>query len=339
MLASINISLDLTKAYTAPVELVQGEKNARRLLFTVSNGGVLINMTGKAVCLQITKPDGTSCLIQATVTAVGKCYVDLKAQAVAASGNAKCQLIVMTAEAMGTATSGTATSMYDTSKTWTADEHIGKSLYIYSGTGAGQIRNISDNTATQLIVDAVWTVNPAAGAGYAIISESGLSFPFPAHITASDDVATAAESTDEFSALTAALALTEGMDARIDALEGLHEDVYSATVAINGSASAGNIQLKRVGNVVLAVGYAVVTGGLSTTTKTSYWDALPVGYRPVMLIQNMSCVARSSTDYTSYVLGLCDIALDGVVSCVSTVAAKTTVIIVAKWLTTDALPT
>lgn len=50
----------------------------------------------------------------------------------------------------GTATSGNTTSLTDTTKAWTADQWINYQVRITAGTGLGQIRVITDNTATSL---------------------------------------------------------------------------------------------------------------------------------------------------------------------------------------------
>lgn len=50
----------------------------------------------------------------------------------------------------GTATSGSTTTLNDTGKSWTVNAYKGYNCYIVSGTGAGQVRCILNNTATQL---------------------------------------------------------------------------------------------------------------------------------------------------------------------------------------------
>ena len=69
----------------------------------------------------------------------------------------------------GTATSGGNTSLTDSTKsaTWTAHAYIGYAVYIYTGTGKGQIREITENTTTALTV-ATWTTNPDATSKYYI---------------------------------------------------------------------------------------------------------------------------------------------------------------------------
>jgi len=79
----------------------------------------------------------------------------------------------------GTATSGAATSLTDTGQTWTVNEYVGDYLVITAGTGSGQVRRITSNTANALTV-ATWTVNPAIASTYTIyqgrFSESPLIF-------------------------------------------------------------------------------------------------------------------------------------------------------------------
>jgi len=69
--------------------------------------------------------------------------------------------------ATGTATSATGTTLTQTGKTWTASQWINSQVRITAGTGAGQIRTITANTADTLTV-ATWTTNPDATSQYAI---------------------------------------------------------------------------------------------------------------------------------------------------------------------------
>ena len=69
--------------------------------------------------------------------------------------------------ATGTATSATATTLTQTGKTWTASQWINSQVRITGGTGAGQIRTITANTADTLTV-ATWTTTPDATSTYAI---------------------------------------------------------------------------------------------------------------------------------------------------------------------------
>lgn len=70
--------------------------------------------------------------------------------------------------AAGSATSGGATQLNDTSKTWTTSQWINFQVRIVSGTGAGQVRTISANGATQLEVSVAWATNPDATSAYVI---------------------------------------------------------------------------------------------------------------------------------------------------------------------------
>lgn len=68
----------------------------------------------------------------------------------------------------GTTTgSNTVTTMNDTSKSWSADEHVGKVLVMTGGTEGGQIRKIISNSATTLTVSPDFAVIPVSGT-YAI---------------------------------------------------------------------------------------------------------------------------------------------------------------------------
>ena len=69
--------------------------------------------------------------------------------------------------ATGTATSATSTTLVQTGKTWTASQWINAQVRITAGTGAGQIRAITANTADTLTV-ATWTTTPDATSQYAI---------------------------------------------------------------------------------------------------------------------------------------------------------------------------
>jgi hypothetical protein len=69
--------------------------------------------------------------------------------------------------ATGTATSATGTTLVQTGKTWTASQWINSQVRITAGTGAGQIRTITANTADTLTV-ATWTTTPDATSQYVI---------------------------------------------------------------------------------------------------------------------------------------------------------------------------
>lgn len=80
-----------------------------------------------------------------------------------------------TGTATGTATAVTAGStdthgtLTDSGQAWTVDDLKGRFVTITSGTGAGQIRVISSNTATTLTIAGAWgTTAPLATSGYAI---------------------------------------------------------------------------------------------------------------------------------------------------------------------------
>jgi hypothetical protein len=69
----------------------------------------------------------------------------------------------------GTSTgANTATTLNDTSKSWTVNQFVGLTLTITGGLGATQARTITANTATQLSVTPAWTTTPDATSTYSI---------------------------------------------------------------------------------------------------------------------------------------------------------------------------
>src|SRR5262249_46556076 len=70
----------------------------------------------------------------------------------------------------GTASSSTNTTLTDSSKSWAGHQWQNQQVYIASGTGPGQLRTISDNTATVLTVSTAWTTNPDATSKYVILN-------------------------------------------------------------------------------------------------------------------------------------------------------------------------
>lgn len=71
--------------------------------------------------------------------------------------------------ATGVATSATTTTIVNSGKSWTADQWINYQVRIVSGTGIGQIRNITDNNGTSLTVSG-WTTQPDSTSVYIIES-------------------------------------------------------------------------------------------------------------------------------------------------------------------------
>jgi len=69
--------------------------------------------------------------------------------------------------ASGTATSATATTLVNSAKTWATSQWVNSQVRIVSGTGAGQLRDITANDATSITV-ATWTTTPDATSVYQI---------------------------------------------------------------------------------------------------------------------------------------------------------------------------
>lgn len=68
----------------------------------------------------------------------------------------------------GTATSGTGTTLSDTTKTWVVNAYQNQLVKITAGTGVGQIRLIASNSVNQLVVNGAWLINPDATSVYQV---------------------------------------------------------------------------------------------------------------------------------------------------------------------------
>lgn len=68
----------------------------------------------------------------------------------------------------GTATSGAASTLTDSTKAWATNRWANYAVRILAGTGAGQIRPIVSNTATALTIVGAWETNPDATSVYSI---------------------------------------------------------------------------------------------------------------------------------------------------------------------------
>lgn len=69
--------------------------------------------------------------------------------------------------------SNTSTTLNDTSKSWTTSgggQWVNYRVEIVSGTGVGQSRTVSSNTATQLTISPAWTTTPGATSKYEVYS-------------------------------------------------------------------------------------------------------------------------------------------------------------------------
>jgi len=69
----------------------------------------------------------------------------------------------------GTATGGGSNYLDDTTKNWSADRFNGGKIFIYDGTGAGQIRDIEDTTGTRITVSSNWDTIPDNTSKYVIL--------------------------------------------------------------------------------------------------------------------------------------------------------------------------
>ena len=69
----------------------------------------------------------------------------------------------------GTATGGSATTLDDSGKSWTANAYVGCWLRITSGNAAGERRVVTGNSSDQIAFSASFSENPGAGTTYQII--------------------------------------------------------------------------------------------------------------------------------------------------------------------------
>jgi hypothetical protein len=70
--------------------------------------------------------------------------------------------------ATGTATAGGASTLTNSAKAWATNQWANSQIRIVSGTGAGQIRSISSNTATVITVGSAWNTQPDNTSVYSI---------------------------------------------------------------------------------------------------------------------------------------------------------------------------
>lgn len=68
----------------------------------------------------------------------------------------------------GVATSGAASTLTDSTKSWTTNDWTNSAVRIVAGTGVGQIKPIISNTATALTILGTWTTNPDSTSVYQI---------------------------------------------------------------------------------------------------------------------------------------------------------------------------
>ena len=77
----------------------------------------------------------------------------------------------------GTASAGGNDTLTDSTKSWDDTEWEDWYVRITGGTGAGQIRQITSNTATVLTVTAVWDTNPSTDSTYEIYKAYSVEWP------------------------------------------------------------------------------------------------------------------------------------------------------------------
>jgi hypothetical protein len=105
---------------------------------------LIVDGTGEGQCAKITGNTSTTLTVQDSKTGA--------ALAVAPAASSVYQIRSIDTLASGVATSGSATTLVNSAKAWTANQWTNYQLRIVSGTGAGQIKTIVSNTATTLTI-------------------------------------------------------------------------------------------------------------------------------------------------------------------------------------------
>jgi hypothetical protein len=72
--------------------------------------------------------------------------------------------------------SNTTTTLNDTTKTWATNQFTATTVLITGGTGSGQERTISSNTATELTIAPIWTTTPDGTSTYDINTSDIVTF-------------------------------------------------------------------------------------------------------------------------------------------------------------------
>jgi hypothetical protein len=68
--------------------------------------------------------------------------------------------------------SNTSSTLNDTSKSWTTNEHANKALLLMAGLGSGQLRTITSNTSTQLTITPSFDTTPDGSSDYVIAEQA-----------------------------------------------------------------------------------------------------------------------------------------------------------------------
>lgn len=105
---------------------------------------LIVDGTGEGQCAKITGNTSTTLTVQDSKTGL--------ALAVAPAASSVYQIRSIDTLASGVATSGSATTLVNSAKTWTVNQWTNYQLRIVSGTGAGQIKTIASNTANTLTI-------------------------------------------------------------------------------------------------------------------------------------------------------------------------------------------
>jgi hypothetical protein len=157
-----------------------------------------------------------------------------------------------TGSATGTATAGTAGSgvtfgtLTDSAATWTVNDFRGKFIVITGGTGSGQVKQITANTATVITIAGTWTA-PTTSSTYAIRSPAATITGLAAAITSP----------------------TGGTSVAAAGIQIVNNQAFGALVSTGGAITIRNLGVAVAGSPMVASGPGSVMVFQSSLVGTS----------------------------------------------------------------------
>jgi hypothetical protein len=178
----------------------------------------------------------------------------------------------------GIVTAVTNNTITDASKNYTVNSLVGQTVYIAAGTGAGQSRIITANTATQITVGVNWSPNPLAGG-----STFSVGTPRPVILVTGTTGTTASITT---TTIRSPIGDSTGISITgAGAVVGMNNSVLSVA---SGGATAGT-----------GTGYAIsgITGAIVVAGQMAYSNSavVPFNVKFKSTLVSISTVTQSST--------------------------------------------
>jgi len=162
-------------------------------------------------------------------------------------------MLEVSAFSTGTVTSVTNNSITDATKNYTTNALVGQTVYISAGTGAGQSRVITANTATTITVGSNWSPNPAAlGSTFSVGTPRDV-------IRITGAIGTSV--TISYSTVRAPIGDSNGVTITGGAIFGMNNSAFSVA---SGGATAGT----GTGYVINGVGTSIILAGQMTYSNS-----------------------------------------------------------------------